>query len=356
MPFNIPTTRQLIRSGVQDLEIELGQSLPIVGVERALNISFSGALRDLYDYQMWITRQIIPSDKSDEETIVDTARNEGVIRKNADYAKGFVVFSGSGDIPNDTAMQSLDGVVFHVTATESNVNNQIKVSVKANDAGVTGNLPDGEALTLISPLPGVNSVGVIYNGISGGADIEPVSELLERLLFRKRNPPVGGALHDYIIWAREMTGVSRAWAWDGWHGPGTVGLAWVYDSRDDITPTLTDKEDMEEHLFRHVDPATGNYVGKPAGIEVWAVAIILKPVNMEIKLIPDGIATRASVNSNLLELQKTLSPGQKLTLSSVRTAIGTATNVTDYSLNLSSDIQAQPNELITIGAITWLTA
>lgn len=356
MPFNIPNTRQLIRSGVQDLEIELGQRLPIVGVERALNISFSGALRDLYDYQTWITRQIIPSDKSDEETIVDTARNEGVIRKNADYATGIVVFSGVGDIPNDTEMQSLDGIVFHVTATESNVNNQIKVNVKANDVGVTGNLSEGETLTLISPVPGVNSIGVIYDGISGGADIEPVSELLERLLFRKRNPPVGGALHDYIIWAREMPGVSRAWAWDGWHGAGTVGLAWVYDSRADITPTASDKSEMESHLFKHIDPSTGNSVGKPAGIEVWVVDVILKPVNMEIKLSPDSVATRTSVNSNLLELQKTLSPGQKLTLSSVRTAIGTAINVTDYTLNLSSDIQPLPAELVTIGAITWLTA
>ncbi|MTG04787.1 phage baseplate protein, partial [Klebsiella pneumoniae] len=33
--FNVPTLRQLIRAGIQDLEIELDQELPIVGVERA---------------------------------------------------------------------------------------------------------------------------------------------------------------------------------------------------------------------------------------------------------------------------------------------------------------------------------
>lgn len=75
--FNVPTLRQLIRAGIQDLEIELDQELPIVGVERALNTAFSGALRDVYDYQTWIKNQIIPSEQSADETIIDTARYEG---------------------------------------------------------------------------------------------------------------------------------------------------------------------------------------------------------------------------------------------------------------------------------------
>jgi uncharacterized phage protein gp47/JayE len=121
-------------------------------------------------------------------------------------------------------------------------------------------------------------------GITGGADIEPIDELLDRLLFRKRNPPVGGAVHDYVLWARELPGVSRAWAFDVWHGSGTVGLAWVYDDRAIITPTAADRTTMETYLFRHADPATGNYVGKPGGIEVWSVVLTLKPVAMSIKL------------------------------------------------------------------------
>ncbi|TYF27677.1 phage baseplate protein, partial [Klebsiella pneumoniae] len=66
--FNVPTLRQLIRAGIQDLEIELDQELPIFGVERALNTAFSGALRDVYDYQTWIKNQIIPSEQSADET------------------------------------------------------------------------------------------------------------------------------------------------------------------------------------------------------------------------------------------------------------------------------------------------
>ncbi len=116
--------------------------------------------------------------------------------------------------------------------------------MQAEEAGVAGNLAAGAVLTLLSPLPGTGSTGAVTeSGITGGADIESIAELLDRLLYVRRNPPVGGALHDYVIWAREVPGVSRAWAWDAWHGPGTVGLAWLYDDREDIIPHTRRPED-----------------------------------------------------------------------------------------------------------------
>nr|WP_113865473.1 baseplate J/gp47 family protein [Brenneria salicis]NMN90521.1 putative phage protein gp47/JayE [Brenneria salicis ATCC 15712 = DSM 30166]RBP64851.1 putative phage protein gp47/JayE [Brenneria salicis ATCC 15712 = DSM 30166]RLM31570.1 phage baseplate protein [Brenneria salicis ATCC 15712 = DSM 30166] len=354
MAYNVPTTRQLIRTGIQDLEIELNQQLPIVGVERALNTAFSGALRDLYDHQTWIKNQIIPSDKSDDETIVDTARNEGVIRKAAEYASGPVIFTGTNPLPLDTEMQTDDGIVYYVTATEDPANGQVRVTVQAEDVGTGGNLASGEVLTLISPVSGVNSEGTVASeGVSGGADIETISELLTRLLYRKRNPPLGGALHDYVIWATETAGVSRAWAFDSWHGLSTVGLAWVYDQREDIIPTETDRNTMFAYLYRHQDPATGDWVGKPGGIEVWPIPLTLKPVDMEIRIVPDTEATRNATQSNLTALFRSVSPGDTLLLSSIRTAIGSATGVTDYELDLTTNQSSENYELITMGAITW---
>lgn len=173
-------------------------------------------------------------------------------------------------------MQTQDGVRFHVTATSDPSAGKITVTVQADETGLSGNLTAGDVLTLISPVAGVNSDGVVADaGISGGADVESVAELLTRLLYRKRNPPTGGALHDYVIWATELPGISRAWAFDCWHGLGTVGLAWVYDQRTDIIPTGTDRESMQAYLFRHQDPATGTYVGKPGGIEVWPIPLTL---------------------------------------------------------------------------------
>ncbi|WP_353613016.1 baseplate J/gp47 family protein [Mangrovibacter phragmitis] len=358
MPFNIPTLKKIISDGKKDIVIELDiPELPPVGVENAINISVSSQVRDLYDHQSWIADQIIPSPDSDDQTIIDTAASEGVIRKQTSFATGPVEFTSSAALELDTSMQTTSGVVYHITASSEPVDGVITVQVQADEAGVDGNLSSGEILTLLSPVAGTESNGVVASdGITGGADIEPISELLDRLLFRKRNPPVGGAVHDYVNWAREMAGVSRAWCFDAWHGSGTVGLAWVYDDRTDITPTATDRASMETYLFRHADPATGNYVGKPGGIEVWPVELQLKPVDMSIKLTPDSAATRTAVLTNLSTLQKTLSPGQKLPVSALRTAVGSASGVTDYTLSIDADIPAETNELITTGDVTWLTA
>ncbi len=137
-----------------------------------------------------------------------------------------------------------------------------------------------------------------------------------------------------MIWAREVPGVSRAWAWDAWHGPGTVGLAWLYDDREDIVPTREDLKTMEQYLFCHKHPATGVMVGKPGGIEVWPVQVRLIKVHLSIRLTPDSQVNRNAVRANLTALQKTLTPGQMLPVSSLRTAIGMTSGITDYFLNI----------------------
>lgn len=358
MPYDIPPLRKLITDGEKDIAYELDlEKLPPVCVEKALNTAFSTQVRDLYDHQSWIKDQIIPSPKSEDDTIIQEAAYEGVIRKQASFALGPATFTSTAPLTADTRMQSDSNQVYSVTASGPVIDGRVTVIIKAEDAGVAGNLQEGDVLTLLSPVPGTGSTGqVASGGITGGADIEPVSELLDRLLYRKRNPPVGGALHDYVIWAREMAGVSRAWAWDMWHGPCTVGLAWLYDGREDILPTAADLTAMEHYLFRHKDPASGQYVGKPGGIEVWPVMLTLKTVPLSIRLTPDSDATRKAVQTSLLTLQKTIAPGQPLPVSSLRTAIGIAAGVTDYLLNVTADITCDVDELVTLGEITWLTA
>ena len=77
---------------------------------------------------------------------------------------------------------------------------------------------------------------------------------------------------------------------------------------------------------------------------------------LTIRLTPDTQATRQSVSARLLLLQQTMTPGQTMSVSALRTAIGTATGVTDYTLDINGDITCKQNELITVGVITWLTA
>lgn len=354
MPYSVPTLRQLIASGALDLEASLGTVLPKFGIELALNTAVSAAIRDAYDHQAWIVRQTIPTTESDDQTIIETAQFEGVIRKQATYAAGPATLNGTVPAPVGTVLQHKDGRQYAVTASASPSSGTVAVEVQAVDVGAGGNLAAGEVLTLVTPVPGLQSNGV-SGDISGGADIEPIDQLLERLLFRKRNPPMGGTVTDYVAWMREVPGVTRAWAYDFWQGGGTVGIGWVYDDRVDIVPTPTDQAEMLDYLFRHPDPATGVDVGRPGGIEPIPVGPVLKTTDLAITPTPDNVDIRAAIEANLNGYERTLQPGETLLVSGVRTAIGSAAGVDDYTLDLAADVPATAEELNVIGVITWPT-
>lgn len=354
MPYSVPTLRQIIASGALDLEASLGTVLPKFGIELALNAAVSAAIRDAYDHQAWIVRQIIPTTESDDQTIIETAKFEGVIRKQATYAAGPATLNGTVPAPVGTVLQHKDGRQYAVTSSASPSSGVVAVEVQAVVVGALGNLSAGEVLTLVTPVPGLQANGT-SGDISGGADIEPIAELLERLLFRKRNPPMGGAVADFVAWMREVPGVTRAWAYDAWQGGGTVGIGWVYDDRGDILPTPTDKLAMMEYLFRHPDPATGVLVGRPGGIEPVDIDIQLKSTDLAITPIPDTADIRAAIAANISGYERTLQPGNTLLVSSIRTAIGSAAGVKDYTLDLVADVPADPDELNVIGVITWPT-
>ena len=354
MPYNVPTLRQLIAAGKLDIESALDTILPKFGIELALNTAVSAAIRDAYDHQMWIVRQIIPTSESDDQTIIELALSEGVIRKRASYATGPVTLTGSVSIPVDTLLSHKDGRQYAVTASGVPSGGSVVVTVQAEDAGVDGNLDAGETLSLITPISGVQSAGT-SGDITGGADIEPIAELLERLLFRKRNPPMGGSVADYVAWMREVSGVTRAWAYDSWQGGGTVGIGWVFDDREDIVPTPADRVAMQDYLFLHSDPATGVPTGRPGGIEPVFIGPTLKITDLAITPIPDTVDVRAAIEANLEGYERTLQPGDTLLLSKVRTAIGSAAGLTNYTLDLTADVAAGIDELNVIGAVTWPT-
>lgn len=354
MPYSVPTLRQLIASGALDLEASLGAVLPKFGIELALNSAVSAGIRDAYDHQAWIVRQIIPTTESDDQTIIETAQSEGVIRKQATYAAGPATLNGTVPAPVGTVLQHSDGRQYTVTSSASPSGGVVAVQVQATEAGAAGNLAAGQPLALVTPVPGLQSNGT-SGDITGGADIEPINQLLERLLFRKRNPPMGGAVADYVTWMREVAGVTRAWAYDVWQGGGTVGIGWVYDDRSDILPTPTDQFMMQDYLFRHPDPATGVPTGRPGGIEPVFMGPTLKTTDLTITPIPDTADIRAAIELNLDGYERTLQPGDTLLLSKVRTAIGSSAGVKNYTLDLIADVTADIDELNVIGVVTWPT-
>ena len=98
-------------------------------------------------------------------------------------------------------------------------------------AGVAGNLPIGPSLTFVSPVAGVTGTATVgAGGLLNGAEAEADVDLRSRLLARIRQPAQGGAASDYLTWALEVSGISRAWVYPQELGAGTVTVRVVSDA------------------------------------------------------------------------------------------------------------------------------
>lgn len=358
MPFSIPTLPALIAQGEQDIESHLDGSQPRLpfSVERAINFSTSALVKDLYDHQVYLSRQIVPNPDSDEQTIIDAAARRGIMRKAATFAEGPVAFAATSGATLSAGMRAQRGdrVVFEIVSDAIESDGQIVAQVRALEAGTAGNTEALTDMRLTGTSAGVTSTGkVLAPGITGGAEQETLEALLERLRFRMRYPPQGGAAHDYQRWAMEVPGVTRAWTYPTWWGLGTVGLAFVRDYDEPIFPTAEQQQAVAEYIYRHADPATNIEVGNPVGAELVMISLTPKPVSLTIGGVDDGLK-RGAILQELRELsRRSIIPGFTLKPTHVQAAIVRA-GVEDYSLNLVDNIPSDADELIYFAEVTWV--
>ena len=356
MAYNPPSLSESIAQIEGDIASELGleSHLPLVCSERAIAFALGASKRDLHDHLSWLSKQIVPNSESDDETIVKKAAYEGVSRKLAQKAKGQVSLSVVGEavLEPDTALTSKSGMRYFVTDSGTHENGTMIATLNAEKAGAAGNLKPNDTMTFVSPPPGFSSLATVVR-MEGGVDIESISELLKRLYFRKQNPPMGGALHDYIAWATEVPGVTRAWSYDAWHGGSTVGLTFVCDNEKKIIPSDTKIAEVLAYIYKHKDPSSGEFVGRPAGIETILFKLRLKEVQFSISLTPDTEETRKAIFTQLKQIEQYTAPASSVLLSHVRTAIGITKGIRDYKCSLMSDIHCEQDELITFMEPEW---
>ena len=308
----------------------------------------SGTAFELYGYQQWIAKQAHPA-TCDEENLLrwaDWRLEKG--RTAAVAATGPIAVTGvTGSLVDaGVVYQYEDGRLYTVTQTTTLVAGAAVVPVRANDVGTIGNLAGG-TLTAVSPVVGVNSTAIIgVDGIVGGTDQETVDALRARVRQAFKNPSKVGNSADFIEWALEVPGVTRAWALPRWMGPGTFGLTFVRDADVSIYPAPAQVAEVQAHLDAR----------RPVTAEVYAFAPIDRVLNFTIKLTPDSTALRASVTQSLAALIKDEAGADSILLiSHIRGAIGNTAGETDHVLFLpTADVVIANNEVGSLGVITWL--
>jgi uncharacterized phage protein gp47/JayE len=351
MAYPRPSLTEIIDRTVADMASR------VVGVDGAvlrrsvlgvIARSLAGASHELHGHLDYIARQVI-IDTADGELLERWANVWGVRRKPAEFAVGSVTFTGTpgSDIPVGTILQRQDGARFDTTAAgRIPSGGSVTVAVRAEEAGSAGNTAAAITLTMQQPISGVQvSAATAAGGISAGSDAEADEPLRERLLSRIQEPPQGGAAADYVNWALEVPGVTRAWVYPQEMGLGTVTVRFVRDDDEDIIPDETEVQAVQDYIDAR----------RPVTADLYVVAPTPVPLDMTIQLEPASSAVEAAVLAEVRDLiRREAVPGGTILISHLREAVSTAAG--EYDSNIvtpSGNVEHDTGEIAVPGEITF---
>lgn len=349
MPFNRPTLSDLVAQARDDIDTRLPGADSRVR-RNALDVLatiIAGGLHGLYGLLDYIWRQIFP-DSAEAENMARWAAIWGVTRKAASAATGTADLTGvNGSIlPEGTLFVRSDGAEYRATATATIAAGIASVSVEATVPGTKGNAPAAQKLNLVSPIAGVNSVATLTAGATTGANEEDDDSLRSRLLTRIQQPPHGGNRQDYINWALEVPGVTRAWIAPAELGLGTVSLRFVMDGRVDIIPLAGDIEAVQAYIDER----------RPVTAALTVLAPIPQPLDFVVRSLPNTPEVNAAVEEELRDLvRREAEPGGTLLISHIREAISLAAGEFDHeTIAPNADIVSPTGEMPVFGSVTFV--
>lgn len=348
MSFQRPTLSELVTRIRADFvsRLELTGAVLRRAVVLVLSRVIAGAAHMMHGHLEFLGRQLFP-DQSDDAYLVRQAGLYGLSKIPPSFATVSVTLTGvDGSIlPVNSLLVRSDGLEYSTESDATIASGTATVLVNAVASGAASNLDVGVSLSLETPVSGIDSAATVAATVADGADQESTEALRTRLLARLANPPQGGTVADYIAWAKQVAGVTRVWVTPRELGPGTVVVRFVRDNDPGPIPDSGEVAAVQAELDAEA----------PAHAAVTAFAPVDAPLAFTLHIVPDNSTTRATVRAELADLiLRKGEPGGTLLLSDLRTTIGTASGITDYTLTSpSADVVASTNELPSLGAITW---
>ena len=218
-----------------------------------------------------LDRRLIDTATGDD---LDAAVKEvGVTRKEAQYAKGSVTFTGTANtVISAGALVASEAAQFY-TREDCTIGSSgpVDVHVVCTTPGEIGNVAVGAINRLPVTLSGVTSV-TNAGATSGGTERETDDELRERTYLKIRSPGTSGNQHDYVNWALSVDGVGGAKCIPLWNGAGTVKVVITNASGETAPASLV--------------TATKTYIEtvRPVGASVTVVSATAKTINVKAKI------------------------------------------------------------------------
>jgi uncharacterized phage protein gp47/JayE len=260
--------------------------------------SFALACYDIYQRILYLYRQLFASTADGEHLEFRHAAEYGIYRKASTAATGIVVISqieaGAQTIPAGVRVIRGDGVSYLTTAAVDAIEGVFYTPVQCETTGSSTNDPEGATLTVeqTDAVPNLaDNTAVGSGGLGGGADQESDDELRIRVLQRKRETPMVGAVRDYVRWALEVPGCTRAYA-SGFvnQPPGVVVFPLFENTRLNGIPEQSDID----AVIAHIDTV------RPVTARLFVEAAVPQQIDVEISYLGiDTIATRSAIEKTV---------------------------------------------------------
>jgi uncharacterized phage protein gp47/JayE len=193
-----------------------------------------------------------------------------------------------------------------------------------------------------------DTVSVI--SMEGGTDEETDDQLRARVLQRIRQPPQGGAAHDYIRWALAVPGVTRAWVAPLEMGIGTVTVRVLFDDLRADSDGWPQQSDLDA-ATAYIDSV------RPVAVkDFWVLAPVKQFIDVEISnLNPDNDAVRGGIEVAIQDmLFANAAPGQTIFAAWKAAAVMNAPGVISFDLvNWQDDVMQSPGHMAVLNNIVY---
>lgn len=348
MTFARPTLEALVTRTEAELATRLGLGpLHRRSVLAVLARVAAGLSHSAHGHLDYVADQVFPQTAS-AESLERHASLRGLARKAATFATGLVTFSGSAgsSVPTGARLTRTDGRVYELLAAATiGAGGTGSGTVEAVLPGAAANAVIGTALVLQSAAAGVAATATAGE-LAGGADQETDEDLRARVLASWRSRPMAGTAEDYVRWALEVPGITRAWCVPGWPTLGQVTVQVVADGN---SPTIAPTGAQLSEVQGHIDEL------RPVTARASVVAPALAPLDLTLSVSPSTPALRSAVESAIEDLlAREAVPGGTIYLSAIAEAISTTPGESHHRIESpTADAVAAPGTLWTMGDVTW---
>lgn len=245
MALNTPTTAELNNLIIQQLELALNQSIPILpkAFNRVLAKTLAAVFIQLYKYGGFIFLQIFVSKATIEETTINGVLVSPLIEWGILIGVGEPTKATNAELLIDITVENQVGSLRSGEQLTSNKNGVIYITkesvlldaavvqaeiIAVNDAegnggaGIIGNLEPGDIVSFVNPLQNVFRDTVVDSQTVTGAEGESPEAYRQRVIDRFQKRPQGGASADYEQWGEEVPGIINVYPYTG--DPGEVNV------------------------------------------------------------------------------------------------------------------------------------